>query len=95
MLLYDWIKKQRQLPLTRDVLEQVIKSRCNQMSLAITDDEWELLRQVAQKKQVRGDNGYRSLVHSRFVYEYCDNEGFWFDINPLLAEAPEFKSSEW
>ncbi len=93
MLLYDWIKKQRQLPLTRDVLEQVIKSRYNQMSLAITDDEWELLRQVAKNKQVRGDNGYRSLVHSRFVYEYCDNEGFWFDINPLLTEAPEFRSN--
>lgn len=93
MLLYDWIKKQRRLPLSRNVLEQVIKSCCNQMTLAITDDEWELLRQVAKYKQVRGDEGYRSVIHSRFVYEYCDNEGFWFDINPLLAEAVEFKKS--
>ncbi|MDJ0796279.1 MAG: AAA family ATPase [Calothrix sp. MO_167.B12] len=90
MLLYDWIKKQRSLPLSRNILENVIKSRCNQMTLAITDDEWELLRQVAKNKQVRGDDGYRNLVHSRFVYEYSDGNGCWFDVNPLLAEAPEF-----
>ena len=90
MLLYDWIKKERLLPLSRNILESVIKSRCNQMKLAITDNDWELLRQVAKDKQVRGDENYRSLVHSRFVYEYCDNEGSWFDINPILAKAAEF-----
>ena len=90
MLLYDWIKKERLLPLSRNILESVIKSRCNQMKLAITDNDWELLRQVAKDKQVRGDENYRSLVHSRFVYEYCDPEGSWFDINPILAKAAEF-----
>ncbi|MBD2772964.1 P-loop NTPase fold protein [Iningainema tapete] len=90
MLLYDWIKKERRLPLSKNILENVIKFRCNQMKLAITDLEWELLRQVAKDKQVRGDEDYRSLVHSRFVYEYCDSEGSWFDINPILAEAAEF-----
>lgn len=90
-LLYDWIKKQRRLPLKRDVLENVIKYRCNQMTLAISDDEWKLLRQVGKNKQVNGDEGYRSLVHSRFVYEYCDGDGFWFDLNPILAEAPGLK----
>ena len=93
MLLYDWIKKERKLPLSRPVLENVIKSRCNQMTLAITDDEWKLLHQVARCKQVRGDQDYRSLVHSRFVYEYCDSEGSWFDINPILAEVMQFVSS--
>ena len=70
MLLYDWIKKQRRLPLSRNTLDNVIKSRCNQMTLAITNDEWQLLRQVAQNKRVRGDNGYRNLVHSRFVCQH-------------------------
>jgi hypothetical protein len=87
MLLYDWIKKERRLPLSKNILEIVVKARSNQMKLAITDNEWELLRQVAQHKQVRGDEDYRSLVHSRFVYEYCDRDGSWFDINPILAEA--------
>ncbi|WP_026082413.1 P-loop NTPase fold protein [Mastigocladopsis repens] len=87
MLLYDWIKKERRLPLSQNILEIVVKARSNQMKLAITNNEWELLRQVAKDKKVRGDEDYRSLVHSRFVYEYCDPEGSWFDINPILAEA--------
>ena len=58
------------------------------MTLAITDDEWGLLRQVQQRKWVSGDDGYRILVHSRFVYEYRDTQGSWFEINPILAEAP-------
>jgi AAA ATPase domain len=89
--LYDWIKKQRRLPLEREILENIVKYRYNQMILAISDDEWKLLRRVAKNKQVNGDEGYRSLVHSRFVYEYCDRDGFWFDLNPILAEAPGLK----
>jgi hypothetical protein len=91
-LLNDWIKKNRTPPLVRDGLEEVIRSRRNQMTLAITDDEWELLRQVQQRKQVSGDDGYRVLIRSMFVYEYHDCEGSWFEINPILAEAGRLQS---
>jgi hypothetical protein len=86
-LLNDWIKKNRTLPLSREGLETVIRSRRNQMTLAITDLEWDLLHQVKQRKQVSGDDGYQVLVRSLFVYEYRDSEGSWFEVNPLLAEA--------
>lgn len=86
-MLNDWIKKDRDLPLSRDGLETVIKSRRNQMTLAITDDEWELLNRVRQRKQVSGDDGYQVLVRSMFVYEYRDGDGSWFDLNPLLQEV--------
>jgi len=86
-LLNDWIKKNRELPLSRKELENVIRSRRNQMTLAITDDEWDLLRQVQERKQVSGDDGYRVLIRSMFVYEYRDSEGSWFEVNPILAEA--------
>ncbi len=91
-LLNDWIKKNRTPPLYRDGLEEVIRSRRNQMTLAVTDDEWELLRQVNERKQVSGDEGYRILIRSMFVYEYRDSEGSWFDINPILAEAGRLNS---
>jgi hypothetical protein len=86
-LLNDWIKKNRELPLSRKELENVIRSRRNQMTLAITDDEWDLLRQVQERKQVSGDDGYRVLIRSMFVYEYRNREGSWFEVNPILAEA--------
>jgi hypothetical protein len=78
-------------PLSRECIEGVIRQRRNELSLAITEDEWELLRQVAQQKSLRGEERYQTLVRDMFVFEYRDSEGPWFDINPILAEAKEFQ----
>lgn len=86
-LLNDWIKKYRTPPLSRQGLEDVIRARRNQITLAITDDEWDLLRLVKERQLVSGDDGYRVLIRSMFVYEYRDSDGSWFEINPILAEA--------
>jgi len=76
-------------PLSRDCIEGVIRQRRNELTLAITEDEWELLRQVAQEKSLRGEERYQILVRDMFVFEYRDSEGSWFDVNPILAEASE------
>jgi hypothetical protein len=86
-LLNDWIVKERKLPLSIRGLEEVLKQKRNQMTLAIDDSEWELLRQVKQRQQVIGDQGYEVLLRSMFVYEYRDSEGSWFDVNPILATS--------
>jgi nucleoside-triphosphatase THEP1 len=78
-------------PLSRDCIEGVIRQRCNELSLAITEDEWEWLREVAQQKDLRGEEKYQTLVRDMFVFEYRDSEGSWFDINPILREAKEFR----
>lgn len=84
-LLSAWImKSRRQLPLNRATLEQVIRERCNEMSLQISDEEWDLLRQVSDRKRVSGDEGYKTLIHSRLVFEYRDQGISWFDVNPIL-----------
>jgi hypothetical protein len=90
-LLNSWIKKGRQLPLSRGTLEEVIRSRRNEMTMPISDDEWELLRKVQQRKKVSGDQGYQTLIRSRLVFEYRDGGESWFDINPILAEAKELQ----
>ena len=88
-LLYDCIRKEKQLPLSRKSLEEVIQARCNQMFLALEDNEWELLRRVAKHKKVSGDDEFKTLIHSLFVYEYRDNQGSWFDVNSILVDADE------
>jgi hypothetical protein len=90
-LLLDCIRKEKQLPLSRQSLEEVIRERCNQMIMAIDDREWELLRQVAKQKKVSGDEGYQTLIRSLYVFEYREHQQSWFDINPILAEAEELK----
>lgn len=88
-LLNTWIMEEMSLPLTRDTLDNVIRARRNEMILPISDDEWELLRQVKQRKKVSDDQGYQKLIRSRFVFEYRDRGESWFDVNPILAEARE------
>ena len=82
--LNTWIMKERQLPLSRQGLEVVIRERRDRMLYAITEDEWALLQQVYQRKQVAGDDSYDLLISSMFVYEYRDEIGSWFDLNPIL-----------
>lgn len=78
-------------PLSRDCVEGVIRHRRNELTLAITEDEWEWLREVAQQKDLRGEEKYQTLVRDMFVFEYRDLDGSWFNINPILAEAKEFQ----
>jgi len=90
-LLNDSIKKQKGLPIGLNSLESVIKGYRNEQTLAIADLEWELLRQVVRTKKVVGDEGYQTLIRSMFVYEYRNEQASWFDVNPILADAPELK----
>ncbi|BAY14038.1 P-loop NTPase fold protein [Calothrix sp. NIES-2098] len=89
MLLFRCLQ-QEDPPLSRECVNRVIKQRCNELTLAITADEWEVLREVAQQKSLRGHERYELLLRSMFVFEYRDEDGSWFDINPILAEAKEF-----
>ncbi|BAZ07179.1 AAA family ATPase [Calothrix sp. NIES-3974] len=89
-LLNNWIQRDRKLPLRGETLEALIRIRRNEMTLQISDDEWELLRQVKQRKTVRGDWEYQALIHSRLVFEYRNQFGeSWFDLNPILNDAKE------
>lgn len=90
-LLNGWIMEEMGFPLSRETLETMIRARRNEMIMPISDDEWELLRQVKQRKKVSGDQGYQTLIRSRLVFEYRDKGESWFDINPILAEAKELQ----
>ena len=90
-LLNAWIMEEMQFPLSSDKLEKVIRTCRNEMTIPISDEEWELLRQVRQRKKVSDDRGYQQLIRSRFVFEYRDDSDVWFDVNPILAEAKEMQ----
>ncbi|OUL29261.1 ATP-binding protein [Nostoc sp. 106C] len=90
MLLFRCLQREDP-PLSHDCVESVIKQRRNELTLGITPDEWQSLREVAQDKSFRGHEKYELLLRSMFVFEYRDEDGSWFDINPILIEAKEFR----
>ena len=86
-LLYTCLRKRKTLPITRDRLEIAIREAGNDLSLAITVEEWELLHRVAQSKKITGEDEYQTLLRSMFVFEYRNERGeLWFDLNPVLTE---------
>ena len=90
-LLTSWLEEEMGLPLTRNSLESVIRSKCNEMKLPISDEEWEMMRKVKQTKRVNDAQGYQKLIRSRFVFEYRDGGESWFDVNPILSKAAELQ----
>jgi len=90
-ILNEAIMEEGEFPITRASIASVIKTFRNQRLLAIDGKEWELLRRVVETQKVTGDEGYQTLIRSMFVYEYQDDRGSWFDINPMLKDAPELR----
>ncbi len=90
-LLRMWIQKDRKLTLKKATLETVVSNRRNEIVIPINEPEWELLREVQQNKDVSGDESYEILIRSRLVFEYRYKGEFWFDVNPILADAPELQ----
>jgi len=90
-LLYSCLQKKNP-PIPLDCLEKVIRERRNKLLLSIKEQEWELLHQVRQFKRIEQDLEYQTLLRNMLVFEYRnDQEGSWFDINPVLAEAKELQ----
>ena len=84
ILLNEWIAEDMQFPLTDISLEQVIKSRRNAITRCISEEEERMLEQVKVTQRVSDEEGYQKLIRSRFVFEYLDEEGSWYDVNPII-----------
>ncbi|MGL5082177.1 MAG: P-loop NTPase fold protein [Microcoleaceae cyanobacterium] len=91
VLLYSCLQKEDP-PLSKESLEDVILQRRHQLLLAIEAQEWQMLRHVGKTKKLTGLTDYQILLRSLWVFEYHYQKEYWFDVNPILAEAPEFYS---
>ena len=90
-LLYNCLQHEDP-PFSSSCLENVIKNYCDDMLLAVDDTEWDLINQVVEQQLVKGEQEYQTLLRSMFVFEYRDDQGRWFGINPALAETEKYKS---
>jgi hypothetical protein len=78
-------------PLSRNTIERAIRNNRDRLVSAITDDEWELLADVVKQQNVSGEEGHDTLLRSLFVFEYQDEQGKWFAVNPVLRETEKFQ----
>ncbi len=83
ILLFSCLQKEDP-PFSEDILQKVIQEHQDDLVKTITPDELELLGQVAKNQNVAGEEEYLILLRSMFVFEYQDEKGAWFSVNPLL-----------
>ncbi|NJK36996.1 MAG: ATP-binding protein [Oscillatoriales cyanobacterium RM2_1_1] len=93
MLVYSCLQ-QEDPPLTQACLENVIREYRDDLLRGITQEEWILLSQVVQTQHVRGEEECQALLRSMLVFEYRDQDGHWFGINPVLAETTQYRQSQ-
>lgn len=90
MLLYSCLQ-QEDPPFSQDCLDTVIKEYRDDLLRVITEDEWQLIFQVVKQQKVTGEDECQTLLRSMFIFEYRDADGFWFGINPILAESAKYQ----
>lgn len=58
----------------------------------IDAEEWALLFEAMTTGDEQSNEAYNPLLRSLFLYEYRDDEGRWFGLNPVLAETKRYRS---
>jgi hypothetical protein len=79
-------------PISSDAVLQVIKAVRDDKIRAVTEPQhWEILREVGRMKSPTGSEAFLQLLDKGLVFAYRDGDGPWYDVNPLLREALQYK----
>ncbi|MEL7352989.1 MAG: ATP-binding protein [Cyanobacteria bacterium P01_A01_bin.116] len=89
-LLYGCLQKVDP-PITRTVLDAVIRDERDALMGLIDAEEWALLFEAISKGDEQGNEAYNPLLRSLFLYEYRDDDGRWFGLNPVLTETKRYR----
>lgn len=82
------------LPLQAEALKLAIRQLRNTYRNTVEEDQWAMLATVARSKRITNTDAYRSLLFSRCVLEYVDEEGqIWHDIHPVIEQISEFREA--
>ncbi len=90
--LLDGCLRKQDPPFPRSTLDAVIRNERDSLQGLISDEEWATLLRAVSNQAVQGDADYNLLVRSLFLYEYRDDQGRWFGLNPLLAESDPYRT---
>ncbi|MEL6492035.1 MAG: ATP-binding protein [Cyanobacteria bacterium J06621_3] len=90
-LLYGCLQK-GDPPITKAVLDAVIRDERDALTALIDATEWQLLFKAISGGDSEGNADYNPLLRSLFLYEYRDDEGRWFGLNPILTETKRYRN---
>lgn len=91
-ILNPWITLEKQFPLTRAGLQKILDRERNEDVQNVSRDEWTMLKRIRKDHcDLGGADDYEALIGNLSVYEYIDEKGSWYDVNPVLWEMPQLQ----
>jgi len=90
-LLYGCLQK-GDPPITKGMLNAVIRDERDALVALIDASEWQLLFEAISGEADQGNESYNPLLRSLFLYEYRDDDGRWFGLNPILTETKRYRN---
>ena len=96
LMMQEATKRTVVLPIRKKAVLRAITEARSTYRNTVYEQQWKLLAEVAQTKQVRNDVAYRELLFNRCILEYrnVDRElEVWYDIHPLIRGIPEFRAA--
>jgi hypothetical protein len=88
------IKKTDTLPIQARAVQRATDNLRDVYRRAVEANQWEILREVHQSKDIENDPIERSLLFNRCLleYRYFDEKGdkqTWYDVHPVLWKELE------
>lgn len=98
LLMQEATKRTAVLPIAKKAVLRAMTEARSTYRNTVYEQQWKLLAEVAQTKQVRNDAAYRELLFNRCILEYraVDGDGelrAWYDVHPLIQGIPEFRAA--
>ncbi|MFN7959946.1 MAG: hypothetical protein U0002_01615 [Thermoanaerobaculia bacterium] len=89
LLMRSALERSGALPLAEPVITRAVRRQAVDLSIALRREDWEILRRAHASKQAEdGDSGsWLRLLKDGYAFAYEDEQGAWYDWNPLLAEV--------
>jgi hypothetical protein len=84
--------EEEDLPISAGALAQALRQLRKTYRDTVNEDQWELLAAVHRSKQIPNDDAHRSLLFTRCLLEYREEE-CWHDVHPVLRDVPEFEAA--
>jgi hypothetical protein len=84
--------QQQNPPFPKEVVAAAIQGQRDLLARPISNDEWDAIFQVVEQQNLSGDFEYQKLFRSMFVFEYQDEQGAWYSVNPVLQETQKYQA---
>lgn len=96
LLVREAIVQTDTLPISGQAVQRAITKARDVYRRTVEREQWPILTEVYQSKQLQNDDSYRSLLLSRCLLEYVEFDEKselkrWCDVHPLIVGLPEFQ----